>query len=102
MNSTSFEALTNQVRTLLESNGLDYVMIIVNNQDGLPDEGVVGIHADKGVDIPADMLFEAAAIGESAPQHFIERILTNTFKTVNAAACRYLGKINLNDKINYS
>lgn len=97
MNSTSFEALTNQVRTLLESNGLDYVMIIVNHQDGQPDEGVVGIHADKGVAIPADMLCEAAVSGESAPRHFIERILTNTFKAVNEAARRYLGKMNPND-----
>lgn len=83
MDSKKFNTLVDGFRKQLEAENLDYVMVIVNHQESQPAEGIVGIHTDNGIDVPADMLFRAAKEGEQAPQHFIERLLFDVFSSLN-------------------
>lgn len=83
MDSKKFNTLVDGFRKQLEAENLDYVMVIVNHQESQPAEGIVGIHTDNGIDVPADMLFRAAKEGEQAPQYFIERLLFDVFSSLN-------------------
>lgn len=91
MDSKKFNTLVDGFRKQLEAENLDYVMVIVNHQESQPAEGIVGIHADNGIDVPADMLFRAAKEGEQAPQHFIERLLFDVFSSLNKVIRRKKG-----------
>jgi len=91
MDSKKFQNLVDGFRQQLEEEHLDYVMVIVNHQEDQPAEGIVGIHTDNGIDVPADMLFQAAVEGESAAQHFIERTITNVFSFLNKIVHRKIG-----------
>ena len=92
MDSKKFETMIDGFRRQLEEEHLDYVMVVVNHHEDQPAEGIVGIHTDNGIDVPADMLFQAAVEGESAAQHFIERIITNVFSFLNKIVHRKIGK----------
>lgn len=91
MDSKKFNTLVDGFRKQLEAENLDYVMVIVNHQESQPAEGIVGIHIDNGIDVPADMLFRAAKEGEQAPQHFIERLLFDVFSSLNKVIHRKKG-----------
>ena len=91
MDSKKFNTLVDGFRKQLEAENLDYVMVIVNHQESQPAEGIVGIHTDNGIDVPADMLFRAAKEGEQAPQYFIERLLFDVFSSLNKVIRRKKG-----------
>lgn len=91
MDSEKFKAMIDGFREQLEAEHLDYVMVIVNHHEDQPVEGIVGIHTDNGIDVPADMLFKAAKEGEQAPQHFIERLLFDVFSFLNKVIRRKRG-----------
>lgn len=96
MDSKKFETMIDGFRRQLEEEHLDYVMVIVNHHEDQPAEGIVGIHTDNGIDVPADMLFQAAVAGEQAPQHFIERLTTNVFGLLNKFVSRNRGNFSSN------
>ena len=79
MDSEKFKVMIEGFRKQLEAEHLDYVMVIVNHQEDQAHEGIVGIHTDHGIDVPADILFQAAVDGEQAPRHFIDCLTTNVF-----------------------
>ena len=91
MDSEKFKAMIEGFRKQLEAEHLDYVMVIVNHQEDQAHEGIVGIHTDHGIDVPADMLFQTAVDGESAAQHFIERLLFDVFSFLNKVILRKRG-----------
>ena len=82
MNDKKFEEFVDGIRQQLEDKGMDYVLIVADHQDQKAVEGIVNIHTDHGIHVPADMLFSAALDGEKAPQRFIERIIENVIKSV--------------------
>lgn len=102
MDNQKFQELVDGIRQQLEDENLDYVLVIANHQENQAVEGIVGIHADHGIQVPADMLFSAALEGEKAPQLFIERVIDNV---INAVQNHLRGKIGQHidkDKIQYS
>ena len=96
MDSKKFETMIDGFRRQLEEEHLDYVMVIVNHQEDQPAEGIVGIHTDNGIDVPADMLFQAAVDGEQAPRHFIDCLTTNVFSLLNKFVSRNRGNFSSN------
>ena len=102
MDNQKFQELVDGIRQQLEDENLDYVLVIANHQESQAVEGIVGIHADHGIQVPADMLFSAALEGEKAPQHFIDRVIDNVIDAVQNHHRDRIGQRIDKDKIQYS
>lgn len=82
MDDKKLKELIEGIQQQLEAENLDYVMVVANHQEDGTTDGFVGVRADRGIEIPADILFCAAQNGKKGAQTFVSRIVENVYRLV--------------------